>query len=203
MMTAGGFGAGAHDEFRRIRISTSLPSLRQQFSPPPAKRRGGVGGGGWRGINRGRVPADRPPTPDPSPPRALRVEGGELTEHDFAISPHVPREFCFEHPALQSEGAGNAGRPMRPITACAMMVVERTRVGQVTPEITQHSPRNGFNGFLRALPGDRAFLPPSSVDLSSTNLTPASGRQDHATSPSASGVPVLQHPPRPSHPAPR
>src|SRR5579862_7430080 len=26
---------------------------------------------------------------------------------------------------------------------------------------TRHSPRNGFNGFLRALPGDRAFLPPS------------------------------------------
>jgi hypothetical protein len=32
------------------------------------------------------------------------------------------------------EGAGNAGRPMRPIAACAMIVVERTRVSQVTPE---------------------------------------------------------------------
>src|SRR6266481_9234532 len=32
-----------------------------------------------------------------------------------------------------SEGAGNAGRPMRPIAACAMSVVERTRVSQVTP----------------------------------------------------------------------
>jgi hypothetical protein len=50
---------------------------------------------------------------------------------------------------------------------------------------TRHSPRNGFNGFLRALPGDRAFLSPSSADLSSANLTPASGRQDHTTSPSA------------------
>jgi hypothetical protein len=27
--------------------------------------------------------------------------------------------------------------------------------------ITRHSLRNGFNGFLRALLGDRAFLPPS------------------------------------------
>ena len=35
---------------------------------------------------------------------------------------------------LQSESAGNAGRPMRPIAACAMIVVERTRVSQVTPE---------------------------------------------------------------------
>src|SRR3979409_820831 len=35
---------------------------------------------------------------------------------------------------LRSEGAGNAGRPMRPIAACAMSVIERTRVSQVTPE---------------------------------------------------------------------
>jgi hypothetical protein len=27
----------------------------------------------------------------------------------------------------------------------------------------RHSPRNGFNSLFRALPGDRAFLPPSSV----------------------------------------
>jgi hypothetical protein len=44
--------------------------------------------------------------------------------------------------------------------------------------------RDGFNGFLRALPGDRALLPPSFADRSTT-LTPASGRQDHTTSPSA------------------
>ena len=49
--------------------------------------------------------------------------------------------------------------------------------------------RNGFNSLLRALPGDRALLPPSSTDIvlslpgradkTSANLTPASGRQDH------------------------
>jgi hypothetical protein len=51
----------------------------------------------------------------------------------------------------------------------------------------RHSPRNGFNGFLRTLPGDRAFLPPSPLrSLLLKNLTPASGRQDHTTSPSAS-----------------
>ena len=53
----------------------------------------------------------------------------------------------------------------------------------------------GFNGLLRALPGDRAFLPPSSsgygaslpgwADAPPCDLTPASGRQDHTTSPSA------------------
>src|SRR5881396_958958 len=57
-------------------------------------------------------------------------------------------------------------------------------VTTVTPEITRHSPRNGFNGFLRALPGDQACLTPSSA-LLLADLTPASGRQNHTTSPSA------------------
>jgi hypothetical protein len=48
----------------------------------------------------------------------------------------------------------------------------------------RHSPRNGFNGFLRDLPGDRAFLPPSLAAFAA-NLMPASGHQDHTTSPSA------------------
>jgi hypothetical protein len=110
---------------------------------------------------------------------------------------------CSFRPLI-SEGAGNAGRPMRPIAACAMSVVERTRVGQVTPENARHSPRNGFNGFLRALPGDRAFLPPSPLrNLHLRNLTPASGRQNHTTSPSASGIARQARRPRPPHPAPR
>src|SRR5260370_19271063 len=45
--------------------------------------------------------------------------------------------------------------------------------------------RNGFNGLFRALPGDRAFLSPSPA-LLLADLTPASRRQDHTTSPSAS-----------------
>src|SRR5450631_2118557 len=91
--------------------------------------------------------------------------------------------------------------------------------------------RNGFNGFLRALLGDRAVLPPSPADmvlsapgradLTSANLTPASGRRGHTTSPSAATSfvsspfdrsqvfrPALHHVarltlPRPPHPSPR
>src|SRR5207248_1350720 len=33
-----------------------------------------------------------------------------------------------------------------------------------TPGAARHSPRNGFNGLLRDLPGDRAFLSPSSCE---------------------------------------
>jgi hypothetical protein len=42
-------------------------------------------------------------------------------------------------------------------------------------------------GLFRALPGDRAFLPPSLADRSAS-LTPASGRQDHTALPSAVGA---------------
>ena len=81
------------------------------------------------------------------------------------------------------EGAGKAGCWPHPWPACNKK--SRRQSPQVQP-IIRPSPRNGFNGFLRALPGDRAFLPPSFLrSLLLKNLTPASGRQDHTTSPSA------------------
>src|ERR1700726_3853653 len=86
---------------------------------------------------------------------------------------------------LRSEGAGNAGRPMRPIAACAMVVVERTRVSQVTPE-SPGIPRAMVYVLYRALPGEPGFLATVAGGIASTDLTPASGRQDHTTSPSAS-----------------
>jgi hypothetical protein len=62
------------------------------------------------------------------------------------------------------------------------------------PGIPTH---DGFNGFLRALPGDRLivtvaggfrFLQTRLGSQNSANLTPAPGRQDHTTSPSAAPV---------------
>jgi hypothetical protein len=92
-------------------------------------------------------------------------------------------------------GRGERRVPNAPAVSCALLLVERTRVTTSTPESPGIPARNGFNGFLRALPGDRALLPPSSADmflskpgwadLNSANLTPASGRQDHTTSPYA------------------
>src|SRR6266480_7729383 len=50
---------------------------------------------------------------------------------------------------------------------------------------TPTSPAQWLYGLLRALPGERALLPPSLPDRSAS-LTPASRRQDHTTSPYAS-----------------
>jgi len=73
-----------------------------------------------------------------------------------------------------------------PAAACAEIVELSTRVRQVTPE-TSGIPRAMVYGLFRNLPGDRAFLSPSLADIAA-NLTPASRRQDHTTSPSASAL---------------
>jgi hypothetical protein len=44
--------------------------------------------------------------------------------------------------------------------------VESTRVSHHGyTGITRHSPRNGFTAYFRALPGDRALLPPSPAEI--------------------------------------
>src|SRR6478672_4511188 len=105
------------------------------------------------------------------------------SSHAFAIPPPVSREVLPFVPLSEIRGR----RECRTLDAsAAARGVKNTRVSHHGhTEIIRHSPRNGFNGFLRALPGDRALLPPSPA-LLLADLTPASGRQDHTTSPSAS-----------------
>src|SRR5712664_2306744 len=73
---------------------------------------------------------------------------------------------------------------------------------------SRHSLHNGFNGVLRALPGDHAWLPPSPARRGSVfaTLAPALERQDHTTSPSAQPPFVRAMTAlgdvRPSHPLP-
>src|SRR5579863_7161349 len=68
--------------------------------------------------------------------------------------------------------------------AALRVEIENTQVshhrftGSIRPSL-----RNGFNGFLRALPGDRAFLPPSPARSSPHELDAsvgASGPHDFA-----------------------
>jgi hypothetical protein len=97
--------------------------------------------------------------------------------------------------ASQNRGRGECRVPAAPAASCAKCSNAhecRHHESTGTPGIPA---RNGFNGFLRALPGDRAFLSPSSSGYGFVcpvgptwpplDLTPASRRQDHTTSPSA------------------
>jgi hypothetical protein len=96
------------------------------------------------------------------------------------------------HSRLPSENRGH-GECRAPDAPAAARGVKNTRVSHHGHTgNTRHSPRDGFNGFLRALPGDRACLPPSSPRSSLLEgLMPASGHQNHTTSPSASRAFVL------------
>src|ERR1700686_3439489 len=60
--------------------------------------------------------------------------------------------------------------------------------------IPRHSLRNGFNGFLRALPGDRAFLPPSPAKVTFRELDTSvgvSGPHDFSVRKKALSSPAL------------
>jgi hypothetical protein len=87
----------------------------------------------------------------------------------IAIIPHATSSSRREAPVAMmnlppKEGVGNAGCPLHPRPRVHLVVVERTRVTTSTPESPDVPARNGFNGVCRALPGDRAVLPPSSAD---------------------------------------
>src|ERR1700682_945055 len=73
---------------------------------------------------------------------------------------------------------------MRPQAAYAMVVVERTRVRQVTPE-SPGIPRAMVLRLISRSPRCAGLFATVAGGVASANLTPASGCQDHTTSPSA------------------
>src|SRR6266566_7193347 len=62
----------------------------------------------------------------------------------------------------KTEGAGNAACPMHRQPRVRNKTKHTSVVTTGSPDSFRHSPRNGFNGFLRALLGGHAVLPPSS-----------------------------------------
>jgi hypothetical protein len=101
--------------------------------------------------------------------------------HTFAISPRVRASFAVNIPPSKIRGR----RECRALDAPAASRVEKnTRVSHHGHTgITRHSPRNGFNGFLRALPGESGFLVTVASGVAATNLNAgveASGPHDFA-----------------------
>src|ERR1700722_12619284 len=73
--------------------------------------------------------------------------------------------FAGKFLALQSEGAGNAGRPMRPQPGRAEKTSHASNSHHGHTGNHPAFPAQWFYGFLRALPGDRACLPPSTMRI--------------------------------------
>jgi hypothetical protein len=64
-------------------------------------------------------------------------------------------------PSKKQEGAGKAGCALHPRSRVQICTKENAHEHTGEAEAIRPSLRNGFNGLCRALPGDRAFLPPS------------------------------------------
>ena len=102
---------------------------------------------------------------------------------------------------LEREGAGKTGCTLHPRSHVQDAQSKRTRAYRFSGN-TPAFPAQWFYGLLRALLGDRAFLPPSLLKRwLPGSLTPASGCRDHTTSPYALARSSYA-PSRPPHPAP-
>jgi hypothetical protein len=102
------------------------------------------------------------------------------------------REFCQQHPALRdqrAQGMPGAGRA-RSLVCENKKAHKHSHHGHTGN--TRHSPRNGFTAYSALSPGTGLSCPRHRRKSSSANLTPASGRQDHTTSPSAVAPLVLR-----------
>jgi hypothetical protein len=121
-------------------------------------------------------------------PGMTKVSNQLPLRHAPSLSRRDLRPSCFKtFVPLTEEGAGNAGRLARPQPRTQKKkAYERShrRFAENDPA----SPAQWCYGFLRARPGDRAFLSPSSAQCASivADLISASGYQAHTTSPSAS-----------------
>src|SRR3979490_1899672 len=107
-------------------------------------------------------------------------------KRSFAFSRRNSPEFCSSLPPSEIRGRRERRMHAAPAVSCAK-VHKKTHTSIQVQRRQSGIPCAMVYGLFRALPGDRAFLPPSPA-LLSANLTPASGCQDHTTLPSASGA---------------
>src|SRR4030081_3093747 len=83
--------------------------------------------------------------------------------YDFAISRRGAPELCIYLPP--HGGRGECRVPTAPATSCALCIGRKHTSNNEYTGTAGIPARNGFNGLCRALPGDRALLPPSSADI--------------------------------------
>jgi len=139
----------------------------------------GVGGASADSLPKEQT--DRPPTSNPSPPRARArgVEGSFQTcarssgttnsipdsysndRYTSAFSRHdVARALRIVVPP-KKEGAGNAGCALHPRSRAQRCAKESAHEHTGSAEALRHSLRNGFTAYFVISPENRALLSPS------------------------------------------
>jgi hypothetical protein len=135
-----------------------------------------------RGTPCESVSVESPPHPNPLPasgarerrPRFKFQTASHLQTHVRILATPSARGLPINS-ALSYRGRRECRAPDAPAAACAKIESKKHTRQSGHTGITRHSLRNGFNGFLRALPGDRAFLPPSPVKIAFHELDASVG----------------------------
>src|SRR5258708_18596951 len=83
-----------------------------------------------------------------------------VPKHEFAFPRRDTPELLKNLPPSKTEGAGKAGCALHPRSRVQFAQRKRTRAYRFSGEHPAF-PAQWFYGLLRALPGERAFLPPS------------------------------------------
>jgi hypothetical protein len=106
--------------------------------------------------------------------------------YDSAISRRDAPEFLRKPFAQENRGRRECRVPNAPAASRAIETKHTSVVTTGPPEITRHSPRNGFTAYFVLSPARSGLFVTVISRLLGADLTPASRRQNHTTSPSAS-----------------
>jgi hypothetical protein len=108
-----------------------------------------------------------------------------IHNHSFAISPRIPREFCFELPSLEKRGSGECRMHAAPAVSCAKVVRRNAHEHTGSAEALRHSLRNGFTAYAVLSPATNSSchrrcrldggIGSGRVDLATGSLAPATG----------------------------
>jgi hypothetical protein len=115
------------------------------------------------------------------------ISNGVIRSHTSAISPQVCARLILNFPPSHNRGRRECRAPDAPAVLRAKMRVARTQVITVTPE-TPGIPRAMVLRLISRSPRGPGSFAPVVRRANPATLTPASGRQDHTTLPSASSA---------------
>ena len=115
-------------------------------------------------------------------PLSRAMTTGDMTPHSRGMMcPRVAWTFALVKGRGRREDRVHAA----PAVSCASCTKENAHEHTGSAETLRPSPRNGFTAYFVLSPVT-GFVATVVARISPRNLTPASGRQDHTTSPSAS-----------------
>ena len=117
------------------------------------------------------------------------------------FSRRIAPELCWNEGPRKDRGRRESRVPIAPAASRAKVKKAHEHSHYRFAGLTRPSLRDGFNGLSSCSPRRPGFLATVACRRMPANLTPASGRQDHTISQSASSAARLAKPKRPSHPA--